>query len=538
MDGHSIKFNNTNNNSIFVRTLKSYAIVDFLINGNAYANNRKSWILPPNIDKYFLKYKGTVNFTGLKDKDIGVFELSFGNTNWAFFMQFANSNSVALFTNIYEPLKGIKIIIRKNRFELEYLNFYGFPSESHYSFRKGQDIIKLKTVQANLEPFYKLWDLFKIIKENVPSVVGEIYNASFYRLNKNERVPQPIILQLLGKRVSYYTSARMSMQKQREPTNEMRNAVKIIETVKDLTVQEVMINYKTKCRKSKPLSMHLLQLLYDKSYENLKFADFFSQILKNKSIIITQSDVMNLYDLVRTAADLKPCTLNSIKSIQGTHIMVKPSTFRSPTTKYGKTKRKLNSTGNRSTPFEAKRRKSLMNYKNRNGMLNGKVGKINDVINKGSNYMVILKLKENNTTQVFMGNYDQVLHNIKAFINFDRLKYLQYYVNKNGIKNKLNVKIKDVFDLSQFGLVNNKNRFAATINTRGQDAKSIIKSETISGSFSDLKTQLDRMINNKIQRDIQKKNNNNMSNNNNNAEMSNKNNNVKYNSNNYYAYWN
>jgi len=530
-----IKFNNINNNSIFLKNLKSYMIIDFLINGDVYGKDRQSWILPSNVDaNSFLKYKGTVNFSGLQNKDIGVFELSFGNTNWAFFMQFVNSNSVQLFTNIYEPSKGIKITIRKKKFELDYLNFYGFPSESHYSFKGRQDsIIKLKTVQANLEPFYKLWDLFKIIKENVPSVVGEIYNASFYRLNKNERIAQPIILQLLGKRVSYYTSARMSMKKQRESENEMRNAVKIIETVNDLTVREVMISYQTKCKKVKPLSMHLMHLLYNTSYENLKFADFFSKILKNKSIIIAESDVMNLYDLVRTVADLKPCTLNSIKSIQGTHIMVQPSTFISPTAKYGKTKRKLNNNDNRSIN-NTKRRKSLMNYKNRNGMLNGKIGKINDVINKGVNYMIILKFKENNKTQVFMGDYDHVLQNIKSFINFDKMKYLQYYVNKNGIKNKLNIKIKDVFDMSKYGLVNNKDKFAATINTLGQDGKSLIKSETITGSFYDLKTQLDRMINNKLQMNFKKENHDMLSNSNNNQNNYDYNNYDKNNSNNYW----
>tara|TARA_Y100000389_G_C17358002_1_gene462170 strand:- start:381 stop:992 length:612 start_codon:yes stop_codon:yes gene_type:complete len=150
-------------------------------------------------------------------------------------------------------------------------------------------------------------------------------------------------------------------------------------------------------------------------------------------------------------------------------------------------KRQLN---NNTIKNNVKKPKNNINqYINHIGILpNGRIAKINHILNQGNNYTVLLTPLNNKTPYVFMGNYIKVLKHIKEFVHY------KYYENKKGLYNNLLVNITSV------GKINNLNMYFATFNYSYPNMTTMPRKTITANSLSNLKKILDRTINNRVKR--------------------------------------
>ena len=511
-----LTLNKHNNENYLIRELKKNPILNFLIKFPSNRNNKNTK----------LQFVGIVTRRKFKlTQDIILLRLSYGNANYAWFLeQSERTGEWLLHTEFSRSSLGIAISIKNKRFTLEYLNYYGFSSIQRYFIESHlqQKVIELKTIQKNIDAFLFLWEQFVIYKENNPETCGRLYNASTFHLSYGESVSQPVILQLLGKRASYYGNHRFCMKKVSKWNTAIEEAQLIIEYVNTHTVGDFRKALRKAFGNSQPMN-YLKKLLEEPNFKNQKISQFVSDVLQNPVIKIQQLHVLKLYDMIRTVLNLPVYSRSNIKRYYQGDLEMN-STMRYQIAK----KRKLN---NNTIKNNVKKPKNNINqYINHIGILpNGRIGKINNILNQGNNYTVLLSPLNNNTPYVFMGNYRKVLKNIKEFIHY------KYYQNKKGLYNNLLVNITNV------GKINNLNMYFATFNYTYPNMTAMPRKTITANSLANLKKILDRTINNRVKRNTANriyKNSKMNSNNNYNSNRSrsytsnNKNyNNYKYNSN-------
>lgn len=448
--------------------IKQLPILDFLIKS------------PGNYNKHSkLEYVGNITYKKLsKLLNIFVLKLSYGNTNYAWFLQRSDTRGqYILHTDFANTRDGIVISIGDKKFTLEFLNYYGFTYTTHYLVRSGDKSIELKTIQKNINAFLFLWEQFVLFKESNPETCGWLYNGSKFKLPQGQSVAQPVILQLLGKRYSYYSNHRFCMKKTVQWDNAIREAELVIEYVKTHTIGQLIKSYRVKGS----LNNFSIKMMSEPEFQLQTISQFVSFILKNPVIKIEEKDIWGLFRMVRAVLNLPVYSSENVsKYYQRNHVM--NSTMRYP-------KKKKKRDNNQAQPDKKGRTASskLSYYKNYVGMLpNGEIGKVNNIYNHGNTYTVSLRL-DNDSQRVIKGNYDVVLQKVKDFVRFDKIKYLQSYVNRKGIYNKLEVSIKHV------GMLNN-NTFFVSFNTPG--VRDIPLRTITEPSFTKLKNRLNKMIKN------------------------------------------
>lgn len=465
---------NKNNSSVnnLLQKLKTNPIINFLIKFPGNRNNKDAK----------LEYIGTLKFTNYTV----VLKLPYGNANYAWFLHQDDAGYFKLCSQHDSEVNGIVISIKNKKFTLEYLNYNGFSSVTHYLINSNdhREVSELKTVQDNINAFLYLWEQFVIYKENNPDTCGMLYNASTFRLSYGEKIAQPIILQLLGKRFNYYTNHRFCMKKVTKWDTAIQEAELVIRYVNHGTVGDFMKAYYKLLRNPQSMN-YLTKMLKEPNFQEQKISQVVSYILKNPLIKIEEKHIWKLYDMIRTVLNLPVYSPQKVANYYQGGLEMNVTMRVQGKTKRGQTN------PNNNTKTIKKQKNNLNKYINHVGILpNGRIGKINNISNRGVNYTVLLTLK-NNSSYVFMGDYNTVLQHIQKFIKYDKLQYLKYYQNKQGIYNHLQVKIKNV------GKINNMNLYFATYNT---PSVRNIPMRTITGpSFANLKNKLDRMINNRIQ---------------------------------------
>ena len=469
-----LTLNRHNNGHYLIQELKKIPILTFLVKFPGNRNNKNTK----------LEYVGIVARSQLQTtQDIIVLKFSYRNTNYAWFLERSETNGEwLLHTEFSSSSLGIVISIKNKRFTLEYLNYRGFSSIEHYLVISHlQQKVQLKTVQKNIDVFLHLWGQFVIYKENNPDTCGRLYNASKFHLSYGESVSQPVILQLLGKRASYYGDHRFCMKKVSKWNTAIEEAELIIQYVNTRTVDDFTKAFRKAFGNSQPIN-YLKKLLEEPSFKKQKISQFVSDVLRNPVIKIQQLHVLKLYDMIRTVLNLPVYSRSNIKTYYQGNLEMN-STMRYQTGK----KRQLN---NNTIKNNVKKPKNNINqYINHIGILpNGRIAKINHILNQGNNYTVLLTPLNNKTPYVFMGNYIKVLKHIKEFVHY------KYYENKKGLYNNLLVNITSV------GKINNLNMYFATFNYSYPNMTTMPRKTITANSLSNLKKILDRTINNRVKR--------------------------------------